>query len=167
MEGTLPISPSQTLRSNLTHRHFKAHDAPVLQLAWSHPEYSNLLASCSYDRSVRIWEEVTVPHGAGGSAAGRPGGMPSAMTTTGAQQTMSVHGTPGKRWIECGLLMDARGSVRNLEFAPNAFGLKLVRGVPPLPWIRSADSHADRQQSQQTPTSEYTPASRRPSTTGN
>ncbi|GHJ86171.1 hypothetical protein NliqN6_2573 [Naganishia liquefaciens] len=105
---------------------WKAHDAPVLQLAWSHPEHSNLLASCSYDRSVRIWEEVTVPHGAGGGAAGRPGGMPTAMTTTGTQQTMSMNTTPGKRWIECGLLMDARGSVRNLEFAPNAFGLKLA-----------------------------------------
>ncbi|KAJ9093629.1 hypothetical protein QFC20_007088 [Naganishia adeliensis] len=84
---------------------WKAHDAPILQLAWSHPEHSSLLASCSYDRSVRIWEQVTVPYG------GRPG----AHTTT-----------PGKRWIECGLLMDARGSVRNIEFAPNAFGLKIA-----------------------------------------
>lgn len=130
MEGTLPITPHRTLGFNLTRRHPQAHDAPVLQLAWSHPEHSNLLASCSYDRSVRIWEEVSVPHGAGGGAAGRPGGMPSAMTTTGTLQTMNA--TAGKRWIECGLLMDARGSVRNLEFAPNAFGLKLVRRARPF-----------------------------------
>lgn len=91
----------------------QAHDAPILQLAWSHPEHSSLLASCSYDRSVRIWEQVAVPYGSGG---GRP----------------QVGGTQGKRWVECALLMDARGSVRNVEFAPNAFGLKIVGALLPL-----------------------------------
>ncbi|KAJ9112603.1 hypothetical protein QFC19_000623 [Naganishia cerealis] len=95
---------------------WKAHDAPVLQLAWAHPEHSNLLASCSYDRSVRIWEEVAVPYGAIPPAGARQNG-------TGGG---TAHVKLGKRWIECGLLMDARGSVRNLEFAPNAFGLKLA-----------------------------------------
>jgi hypothetical protein len=51
----------------------------------------------------------------------------------------STNQTPGKRWIECGLLMDARGSVRNLEFAPNAFGLKLVSS-PSYPHLGSADA---------------------------
>ncbi|KAJ9107634.1 hypothetical protein QFC21_001094 [Naganishia friedmannii] len=96
---------------------WKAHDAPVLQLAWSHPEHSNLLASCSYDRSVRIWEEVSVP------AASRNG---SGGTLTAGGGGGSHSSTLGKRWVECGLLMDARGSVRNIEFAPNAFGLKLA-----------------------------------------
>lgn len=34
------------------------HDGPVWQLDWSHPEYGNLLASCSYDRKVIIWKET-------------------------------------------------------------------------------------------------------------
>ena len=28
------------------------HDGPVWQLAWAHPEFGNILASCSYDRQV-------------------------------------------------------------------------------------------------------------------
>lgn len=46
---------------------FKAHQAPIVKLSWSHPEFGNLLASCGYDRTVRIWEEVKVP-GTGGSS---------------------------------------------------------------------------------------------------
>ena len=33
------------------------HEGPVRQLAWSHPMYGSLLASCSYDRKVIIWKE--------------------------------------------------------------------------------------------------------------
>lgn len=34
------------------------HEGPVWQIDWSHPEFDNLLASCSYDRKVIIWKEV-------------------------------------------------------------------------------------------------------------
>eukprot|EP00794_Sanderia_malayensis_P005824 gene5824-6521_t len=34
------------------------HDGPVWQVAWAHPMYGNLLASCSYDRKIIIWNEV-------------------------------------------------------------------------------------------------------------
>jgi nucleoporin SEH1 len=36
---------------------WKAHDAAVLRVAWAHPEYGQVLATASFDRSVRIWEE--------------------------------------------------------------------------------------------------------------
>jgi len=36
---------------------FKAHDASVLRVAWAHPEFGQVLATCSVDRIVRIWEE--------------------------------------------------------------------------------------------------------------
>jgi len=43
------------------HRHLAAdltgHDGPVWQLAWAHPEFGNILASCSYDRQVFVWKE--------------------------------------------------------------------------------------------------------------
>ncbi|XP_072929760.1 protein SEC13 homolog [Epargyreus clarus] len=35
----------------------KGHFGPVWHVAWSHPKYGNLLASCSYDRKVIIWKE--------------------------------------------------------------------------------------------------------------
>lgn len=33
------------------------HEGPVWQVAWAHPTYGNILASCSYDRKVIIWKE--------------------------------------------------------------------------------------------------------------
>lgn len=37
---------------------FCRHDGPVWQLAWAHPMFGNLIASCSYDRKVIIWKET-------------------------------------------------------------------------------------------------------------
>nr|QBH74140.1 protein transport protein sec13 [Orthoderella ornata] len=44
---------TQTLAADL-----KGHYGPVWQVAWAHPKYGNLLASCSYDRKVIIWKEA-------------------------------------------------------------------------------------------------------------
>ncbi|KAB5590129.1 Nucleoporin [Ceratobasidium theobromae] len=77
---------------------WKAHDAPVAKIAWAHPEYGTLLASCSYDRTVKIWEDTrAVP-----DASGAP--------------KFQLRAT----------LTEARGTVRTIDFAPAAFGLKLV-----------------------------------------
>uniref|UniRef100_A0A8C5W5H4 Protein SEC13 homolog n=1 Tax=Microcebus murinus TaxID=30608 RepID=A0A8C5W5H4_MICMU len=35
----------------------RGHEGPVWQVAWAHPMYGNILASCSYDRKVIIWKE--------------------------------------------------------------------------------------------------------------
>lgn len=35
----------------------KGHVGPVWQVAWAHPKFGNILASCSYDRKVIIWKE--------------------------------------------------------------------------------------------------------------
>lgn len=40
---------SQSLVADL-----KGHVGPVWQVAWAHPKFGNLLASCSYDRYVII-----------------------------------------------------------------------------------------------------------------
>ena len=42
-----------------------SHTGPVWQVAWAHPKYGHILASCSYDGKVLIWKEQQ-----GGSAAG-------------------------------------------------------------------------------------------------
>lgn len=36
----------------------RGHQGPVWQVAWGHPKYGNLLASCSFDHSVIVWKEV-------------------------------------------------------------------------------------------------------------
>jgi len=35
----------------------RGHEGPVWQVSWAHPRYGNILASCSYDRKVLIWQE--------------------------------------------------------------------------------------------------------------
>ncbi|EIN04438.1 protein transporter SEC13 [Punctularia strigosozonata HHB-11173 SS5] len=35
----------------------KGHTGPVWQVAWGHPKYGHILASCSYDGKVLIWKE--------------------------------------------------------------------------------------------------------------
>jgi protein transport protein SEC13 len=34
-----------------------SHEGPVWQVAWAHPKFGSILASCSYDGSVIIWQE--------------------------------------------------------------------------------------------------------------
>jgi len=36
----------------------KGHEGPVWQLAWAHPMFGTILASCSYDKKVIIWKET-------------------------------------------------------------------------------------------------------------
>eukprot|EP00967_Tisochrysis_lutea_P062522 scaffold80298_cov21-Tisochrysis_lutea.AAC.1 len=35
------------------------HNGPVWQVAWAHPKFGSILASCSYDRQVIIWKELS------------------------------------------------------------------------------------------------------------
>lgn len=44
---------SQSLVADL-----KGHGGPVWQVAWAHPKFGNIIASCSYDRKVIIWKEL-------------------------------------------------------------------------------------------------------------
>ncbi|CAG8596307.1 3951_t:CDS:2, partial [Dentiscutata heterogama] len=75
---------------------WKAHECSVLKVSWAHPEFGQVIASCSFDRSVRIWEE---------------------------QEHEPKNS--GKRWVLRGNLVDSSGSVKDIEFAPNNWGLKL------------------------------------------
>jgi len=77
---------------------WKAHEAPVARLSWAHPEHGALIASCSFDRTVKVWQE--------------------AERTAGSPQS--------PRWVERAVLTEAKGSVRDVAFAPAHFGLKLV-----------------------------------------
>ncbi|KAI9026880.1 WD40-repeat-containing domain protein [Hyaloraphidium curvatum] len=36
----------------------RGHDGPVWQVAWAHPKYGSLLASCGYEGKVVVWKEV-------------------------------------------------------------------------------------------------------------
>ena len=96
----------------------QAHDAAVTKLSWAHPEFGSVLASSSFDRTVKIWEEIP----AADNADQQPQANGSAAVASG----------PGTRWVERAVLADAKGSVRAVEFAPHQFGLKLVRVCFPI-----------------------------------
>jgi len=74
----------------------KAHSGSVHALSWAHPEFGQVLASCSSDRVVHIYEE---------QVDGRSG---------------------ARVWKKQGRLVDSRDSVADCEFAPRHLGLKLA-----------------------------------------
>lgn len=87
---------------------WKAHDAAVSKISWAHPEFGSIIASSSFDRTVKVWEQ-------------------SAPAAAADQQTnANAAGQSSSRWIERAVLTDARGTVRMVEFAPHHFGLKLA-----------------------------------------
>ncbi|CAE6370033.1 unnamed protein product [Rhizoctonia solani] len=45
----------------------KGHTGPVWQVAWAHPKYGHILASCSYDGKVLIWKEQQGGQGGAGA----------------------------------------------------------------------------------------------------
>lgn len=77
-------------------------------MSWAHPEFGTLLASSSFDRSVKIWEQIVSSD-------------PELLQTNGA-----VGPSSSSRWVERALLTDGKGTPRAVEFAPQHLGLKLV-----------------------------------------
>ncbi|GJJ14138.1 GTPase-activating protein S13 [Clathrus columnatus] len=57
VNGEMQKKEGQTLRG---------HNGPVWQVAWAHPKYGHILASCSYDGKVFIWKEQPQGQGQGG-----------------------------------------------------------------------------------------------------
>lgn len=38
-------------------KEFAAHSGPIWQVKWADPQFGNVIGSCSFDRTVMIWEE--------------------------------------------------------------------------------------------------------------
>lgn len=111
---------------------WKAHDAAVLKVAWASPEFGTLLASGGVDGVVKIWaqEEVRQIPARGGVAA-RAINASSSNSAPAGQAPANPATT--KRFQLRHTLTDARGTLRDLEFSPSHFGLKLA--------AVSSDSH--------------------------
>ncbi|KAM0792946.1 hypothetical protein ACM66B_002705 [Microbotryomycetes sp. NB124-2] len=109
---------------------WKAHDAPVLKVAWAHPQYGTLLASGGVDGIIKLWaqDDLAAAHGKAFPLANyhnhRQPSSSNGATPSSQQQQQQQHSS--KRWVQRAALMDARGTIRDLEFAPPEFGLKLA-----------------------------------------
>lgn len=69
------------------------HDGPVWQVAWAHPKFGSIIASCSYDRKVIVWKE-------------------------GAEN----------EWTQAQVFQEHEASVNSVSWAPHEFGLVLAAG---------------------------------------
>ncbi|KAG5640579.1 hypothetical protein DXG03_008014, partial [Asterophora parasitica] len=93
---------------------WKAHDAPVSKLSWAHPEFGSIIASASFDRIVKVWEQTS------------PLGQSDPSQQLNGTGSSSQSQQPNSRWVERAVLTDARGTIRAVEFAPHHFGLKFA-----------------------------------------
>ncbi|PVU89492.1 hypothetical protein BB559_005082 [Furculomyces boomerangus] len=75
---------------------WRAHDSSVLSICWCHPEYGQIIASCSLDRTVKIWVE-----------------QPNQIKNS------------GLRWMLAATLTESLASVHSISFGPEYLGLML------------------------------------------
>jgi nucleoporin SEH1 len=76
------------------------HNKTIWRLSWAHPEFGNIIASCSEDQIVKIWEEQT-------------------------SVTRSQIENP-ERWLQKAQLTDSKKAVNDVKFGPRHLGLKLA-----------------------------------------
>ena len=69
-------------------------------MSWAHPEFGQVLATCSFDRTASVWEDVVDEKVAGLSH--------------------------NRKWVRRTTLVDSRTSVTDVEFAPKYLGLLLA-----------------------------------------
>ncbi|TRY99021.1 hypothetical protein DNTS_024571 [Danionella cerebrum] len=72
----------------------------VWRVTWAHPEFGQVLASCSFDRTAAVWEEIV------GESNDKQRGQ--------------------SHWIKRTTLVDSRTSVTDVKFAPKHMGLMLT-----------------------------------------
>lgn len=82
---------------------FRSHSGSVWKVTWAHPEFGQILATCSLDRTAIIWEEV--------------------LDTT-VDTKRSTNQT--SHWAKRATLVDSRTSLTDIRFAPKHLGLMLV-----------------------------------------
>lgn len=76
---------------------WKAHDSSIVAIDWASPEFGRIIASVSYDKTLKIWEENP------------------------DQEECS-----GRRWNQLCILNDSQGALYDVKFAPPHLGLKLA-----------------------------------------
>lgn len=80
---------------------WKAHSGSIWRISWAHPEFGQVLVTCSFDRTASVWEEVV------------------------GEKVASLS-TPSRRWVRRMALADSRTSVSDVKFAPKYLGLMLA-----------------------------------------
>uniref|UniRef100_A0A667IEG9 SEH1 like nucleoporin n=1 Tax=Lynx canadensis TaxID=61383 RepID=A0A667IEG9_LYNCA len=79
---------------------WKTHSGSVWRVTWAHPEFGQVLASCSFDRTAAVWEEIV------------------------GESNDKLRGQ--SHWVKRTTLVDSRTSVTDVKFAPKHMGLMLA-----------------------------------------
>lgn len=82
---------------------FTANNGVVFRVKWAHPDFGSILATCSYDKYVIIWEEKK-------------------------KNTFSWHSDLDDSesiWYERYKFCESKDSIEDIKFAPKAYGLML------------------------------------------
>ena len=103
------VSPSERYSCSEIPR---AHQSAIWRLSWAHPEFGQLLASCSEDRTACIWEEQE-------SIGGEYILKSRSRDANNSKQ-------PGQRWQVKTTLSESTKSVNDVKFAPRHLGLKIA-----------------------------------------
>jgi nucleoporin SEH1 len=111
-----------------------AHQASVWKVTWAHPEYGLLVASCSFDRTVIVWEESIVKHPVPSTTSHsnlNPQASFSSLSNSSNtaypdHQNNIINNAQQAAWTLQAQLTDARESVHDVKFAPRHLGLRLV-----------------------------------------
>lgn len=88
----------------------KAHDSPILSLAWSPSEWGKLIATGATDGTIKLWTISTQTEASARHVS------PHAVQVPAGQGRLKLVAT----------LTDPRGTVRDLAFSPAGLGLKLA-----------------------------------------
>ncbi|CAG0879897.1 unnamed protein product [Cyprideis torosa] len=102
---------------------WKAHLGAVWKVTWAHPEFGQIIATCSFDRSAAVWEEVSASR-EGGSPPPPP--TPSAAPPSTPGTAIAAPAQKKKQWLLRASLVDSRSSLTDVKFSPKELGLQLA-----------------------------------------
>lgn len=98
------------------------HEGPVWQVAWAHPKFGSLLASCSFDSRVVVWKEVqdNVWQQVGGVDAGRGGDVMGLAAAAGmaADMCCSMQPPGAQCYLDCSWRPPASSSGHTFPHPP-------------------------------------------------
>ena len=104
---------------------WKSHFGSVWKVTWAHPEFGQVIATCSFDRTASIWEEIP---GSDQSHTGKwnqicpyfEHHILNLANFSGQNDDSKSH------WVKKASLVDSRTSVTDIKFGPRNLGLLLA-----------------------------------------
>ena len=102
---------------------WRGHGGSIWRLSWAPPEFGVVLASCSFDRKVCIWEENTDTE-----ASHLPSQAASTADTTALQAQAQSGASGGKvaSWPRVAEIGGALDSVSDVQFAPHSHSVRIA-----------------------------------------